>query len=351
LNEFRFRVSHNPSRNKLLNELEMKNHMHFYKLLCYFIAVLFYTSSCQNITANPVLGIVVLQKDEGALLSYWLEYHSRIVPLTNILVLDNYSEAPETIELLKSWATKGLHVLFGQGPYTKKGELTSQAYHRILRDVDVIIPLDMDELLFAYDGEKPVISKRKILSTLNEFWTQQNYSCLALQQYYVTAALSLNDTVETVGNFTSSVYDLGMAKKLGKAREIVQFDHGNHHVFFKCPNIRANNCQQNCSTGLGHLGLLHYHVSPEFVARRAVLDCVSFGYLPRGFTLEKAMANIEMVDKAYHKAKSRTVRGGHKLEQLWRYIHTGPAAFLPRSDRKLFEVGTLPEIIRKIESS
>jgi hypothetical protein len=320
------------------------------QLWFYFLLVfLFHIFSCGNTSGSPVLGVVTLQKDEGALLSYWLEYHSKIVDIHNMIILDNFSEAPETLQILDAWAAKGLHVLFYQGPYTQKGELTSQAYQQILPHVDVIIPLDVDELLFAYDGEQPIVSKSKILSSLNEFWTQQNYSCLGLQQFYLSAVMQVNQTLETTDHFTKNVYEMKMAKKIGKARKIQLFDHGNHNAFFRCQKIGQQNCRENCTTGYGHLGLLHYHsVGPEYVVHRAIKEAISFGYLPSNFTLENAKANIAIIEKACTVIHPR---GNHKLRELLRYVQTGPTALLTSTKHKFYSVDTLPEMIRRIEST
>jgi hypothetical protein len=317
-------------------------------LLYNILAALFLIVSFCNISADPVLGIVALQKDEDSL-SLWLEYHSKIVDVRNMIVLDNSSEDPRTIKILNTWTTKGLHVLYNQGPYEKKGELTSRTIS-LLAHVDIIIPLDLDEFLFAYDGEQPILSKHKILSTLNDFWNQQNYSCLGLQQFYSSAIMRANQTLETTEHFTKNVYDLKIAKKIGKTKEIVAFDHGNHNAFAKCPKPGHGTCKQNCTAGYGNLGLLHFHwVNPESVARRAVTVSIGRGFFPDNFTLEQAMANHELVFPMFN--RSGVLQGGHKLRELWRYIKTGPTAFLAPTKQKFIVLDPLPEMIRKIEST
>jgi hypothetical protein len=323
-----------------------------FNFIWFFLQVLYRTTSCHNVSGapsytHPIVGIVALQRDEGVLLTYWLEYHSKIVKLENILVLDNHSEAPETLNILESWATKGLKVMYYQGPYVKKGELTSQAFREILPQIDIIVPLDVDEFLFAFDGRQPIISKRKILSTLNDFWNQPNSSCLSLRQIYPNANLHGNETLETVDRFENEVLPLWFAKKIGKTKDGVHFDHGNHYAYFPCRSSHHHNCVRNCTSGYGQLGLLHYHyVNPEFVARRAIKDSVSFGYLPAGFTLEKAFAHKEMIQELANKSFD----GHHKVKELWAYISKGPMSVL-KPLNETFKVATLPEIVRKIESS
>jgi hypothetical protein len=322
-----------------------------FNLLCSFLTVLLYLFSSHCTSVDPVIGIVALQKDEVALLSYWLEYHSKIVKLENIVVLDNHSEARGTRQILHAWAAKGLHVLFHQGPYTKKGELTSQAFHLILPHVDVIIPLDLDEFLFAFNGDQPIVSKTKILSTLNQFWAQQKSSCMGLQQYYSNAIIRTNQTLETIDRVVFVMFEMNDAKKIAKARDAVQFDHGNHHVLLK-RHKGFWGYPENCTTGNGSLGLLHYHFSnPETVARRAVMDAVEFGNLPAGFTLEKAKANKEIVENANH--TFHALPGGHKLGEILRYIKNDPNSriFLTHPGERMYVIDTLPEIISKIGST
>jgi hypothetical protein len=267
-----------------------------------------------------------------------------------MIVLDNYSEDPETLEALRSWNEKGLHVLFNQGPYTQKGELTSKAYHEILPHLDVIIPLDLDEFLVAFDGEQPVVSKSKIYSVLKEFW-QSNYSCLALPQYYPNGNFYVNDTVETIEYFKKDVYRLPVAKKIGKARDIVKFDHGNHHAFSHCPDNGRDGCSRPCASAYGQLGLLHYHwLNPEFLARRAVAVSVSRGFLPANFTLEKVMSNKEIIEDLVK--RNITERpGGHKIKEILRYITHKPETLVKSSHEGMFKVGKLPDMVRKIEST
>jgi hypothetical protein len=322
-----------------------------FHLLCSFLAVLLYLFSSHCTSVDPVIGIVALQKDEVELLSYWLEYHSKIVNLENILILDNYSEVRGTKQILKSWIKKGLHVLFHQGPYNIKGELTSKAFQQILPHVDVIIPLDLDEFIFAFNGDQPVVSKTKILLTLNQFWAQQESSCMGLQQYYSNAIIRTNQTMETIDRLVYDVYQINDAKKIAKARDVVQFDHGNHHVMLKRHNGFWG-YPENCTTGYGSLGLLHYHWSnPEHVVRRAIMDAVAFGNLPEGFTLEKAKANKEIVENANN--TFHALPGGHKLGEILKYIRSDPNSpiFLTPSHHRVYVLDTLSEIISKIGST
>lgn len=65
---------------------------------------------------------VTMTKNEGDILNYWLEYHSALFGVRNIVVLDNYSADNTTIGLLRAWKRRGVRVAYKQGPYDAMGD-------------------------------------------------------------------------------------------------------------------------------------------------------------------------------------------------------------------------------------
>jgi hypothetical protein len=315
--------------------------------------ILFRIIYSQN-APRPVLGIVALQKDESLMLPSWLEYHSRIVPLENILVLDNFSEDPETLNILKAWKKKGLRVLYNQGPFAIKGSIISRAYHNVMPHVDIIIPLDADEFVVAFDGEQPVISKKKIYSYLSEFWNHSKYPCLALQQYYSNAAMRATDTLETIEYFQKVFYPRHDAKKIGRARDISKFDQRNREVFFpSCLDETNVTCHlpHACAASFGHVGLLHYHwVNPEVLARRAVRISIARGFFPPGYTLEKAKASKEMIKNMTQVHTDLNTPGFLELQDVWNYVSLGPTAGLPKTTLGMIKLETIPQFLKLLDN-
>ena len=214
-----------------------------------------------NENNNVSFGIVTFINNEHDILPGWLRYHSSFTPLQNIVILDNNSTEP-TIDTLRAWEKKGIRVLYEQGPYSEKGTLTIKAIKEYLAHVDVIIPLDADEILTAFDGQELIFKKSFMLERLKEF-SESNHSCWALQQYFPSKVYSSNETLENIQYFNRTEYSVHNAKKIVKNQDLVGLDHGSHH-----PTIRG---RKPCESVLGKLGLLHYHNrNPKLTVLRAL---------------------------------------------------------------------------------
>jgi hypothetical protein len=208
-----------------------------------------FLSLIRETLCHPVVGIVSMMHNDYEMLEYWLQYHGKIVGLENIVILDNESNI-QTREILYQYSGKGLKVIYHQGPYAKKGDLTAQAFFNHLHNIDIAVPLDGDELLIAFDGKQPIAKKDIILENLKYFWESKSV-CWALQQYYSSKVSSINDTISTLKYYAPHVYPVGPAKKLFRLEALVTLDHGNHS-----PKLRYGNCSASAE---GRIGLLHFH--------------------------------------------------------------------------------------------
>ena len=263
---------------------------------------------------NPQFGIVMMIHDDDDILPYWLRYHSKILSLNNIVVLDNFSGS-KTLQILKEWEDKGLRVLYDQGPYSLKGNLTLTAFRSHLPYVDVAIPLDSDEFLVAFDGSKPIINADAILEKLEEFYYLKA-SCWGLQQYYTSLNFDMNDTISTIRYFHPAIYPLQIAKKIIRMNVLVELDHGSHH-----PRLSRG----NCVSAINEFGLLHYHHrSPFLTVQRALNDVIGFGYLPDNVIVQ----NLSRFQDNLQDLTSTHPQGEHKIRQLLQFIQFGYSGLL-----------------------
>eukprot|EP01040_Poterioochromonas_malhamensis_P024101 gene24101-29739_t len=116
--------------------------------------------------------------------------------------------------ILQTWSQeRQLKVVWDQGPYSAKGNLTYNAFQRYLGDIDIALPLDSDEFLVAYNRSQPVFSRSAIIDELQNFWLNQT-ACWAFQQYYTTLMLSLNDSLKSIRYFHRNIYAVNTAKKM-----------------------------------------------------------------------------------------------------------------------------------------
>jgi hypothetical protein len=284
---------------------------------------------------NPIVGIVSMQKNEADILPYWLEYHSKLFGAENIVILDSFSSG-ETLKILEEWAKKGLKVLYNQGPYAAKGNLTLQAFHDKLSYADIALPLDGDEFLVGFNNSFPVINKTKILSEMKYFW-ESNSPCWGMPQYYNAVNLNTSDSMETIQYFSPKQYTVHAAKKLAKLKFLVYLDHGGH---------TARVYHGTCTSSLDRVGLLHYHFrNPKVTATRALNDVMGFGWLPSNLTLDTVMPYKETL---FNLSKIKRA-GSHKVRELYNYLRKGTGAFKRKYRPQFIKVGNITEFLRLID--
>eukprot|EP01040_Poterioochromonas_malhamensis_P002327 gene2327-2473_t len=293
----------------------------------------------QQINRHPRVGIVMMIHDEEDLLPYWLRYHSAIVGVENIVILDQRSKSEKTQLILRTWSQeRQLKVLWDQGPYSAKGDLTYSAFQRYLSNIDIALPLDSDEFLVAYNESKPVFSSNLILDELRNFWENKT-ACWGFQQYYLSLQLSLNDSLKSVHYFYPSEYLSHNAKKMIRWENLRALDHGSH-----TPTLSNG----SCVTAFNHLGLLHYHFrNPLITVERALNDAQGFGYLPSNVTLETLKEYRSHLDELV----KRRVDGSHKIHQLLKYLDKGlPGLLHSNPVASLLDLFTIDDIVHKIEA-
>eukprot|EP01040_Poterioochromonas_malhamensis_P014206 gene14206-15706_t len=295
--------------------------------------------SQDNRYPRPKVGIVMMIHDDEDLLPYWLRYHSAIVGVENIVILDQKSKSEKTQITLHTWnEIKKLKVLWNQGPYSAKGNLTYNAFQRYLGDIDIALPLDSDEFLVAFNGSQPVFSRNAIVDELRNFWLNQT-ACWAFQQYYSSLQLSLDDSLKSVHYFHPAIYTVQNAKKMIRWENLKALDHGSH-----TPTVSNG----GCVTALNHLGLLHYHFrNPLTTVERALNDVLGFGYLPSNVTVETLKDHRPKLDELM----KRGVDGNHKIQQLLKYLDKGlPGLLHTNPVESLLDLFTIDDIVRKIEA-
>lgn len=106
------------------------------------------------------IACVMMQKNETALLGPWVEYHAALCGIENLYVLDNGSNHPKTLELLRVFEQRGLNVNYehiGRSAYAHRESIVTEVFRALGESAryDFIFPLDCDEFLACHrqDGE------------------------------------------------------------------------------------------------------------------------------------------------------------------------------------------------------
>lgn len=102
------------------------------------------------------IAIIMMQKNEGAMLKDWVEYHSSYVGKENIYIFDNGSTDQFTLKLLKSYEMAGYSIDYSKNQkehFIKKGAVILDKI-RELEKIDkytYFFPMDCDEFLACID--------------------------------------------------------------------------------------------------------------------------------------------------------------------------------------------------------
>ena len=102
--------------------------------------------------------LVVFQQNEEDLLADWISYHGRIFGFASIYVIDHNSTSLPVLNFLSFAERLGVTIIPFDGPFVMKHQLLTDTMHGILdkhSDVDMVIPLDVDEFIVARDVDAP----------------------------------------------------------------------------------------------------------------------------------------------------------------------------------------------------
>ena len=107
----------------------------------------------------PAIALILMQKNEGALLRSWFGYHVRFTLPHHIHIVDNGSSDPVTIAVLKSLEQAGANVDYSRNSsadYQKKHEIVQKVVLKLQKagQFDFVIPLDCDEFLACISSER-----------------------------------------------------------------------------------------------------------------------------------------------------------------------------------------------------
>ena len=121
------------------------------------------------------LHLILMQKNEGKLLSAWIRYHAKIAEYQDILVIDNGSTDPETLEVLASAEQHGIVVdrnFSSKSDFDNKHNIIFKKIHDAQKTgkFDFIFPLDADEFLVATSENGEVfVNYESIASELRNY--------------------------------------------------------------------------------------------------------------------------------------------------------------------------------------
>jgi hypothetical protein len=278
--------------------------------IVYFMIGLLYFTVRLSESSHPLVAIVTFIHDERDILEYWLQFHSQIVGVKNMAVIDNLSPN-ETLSILKKWEKRGLHVIYGFDDYLKKGPKITETFHKIFPHHNLAIPLDIDEFIVAINEKgSPVISIQAIHRQFQSLY-HSKFNCFQARYIFNNCNRSPNDTMEDIQDFgwkLGSEYLQKHRKRFFRLKNLQNLDHGNHFGTF------TGSCTEDV-----HVAYLHYHNRNMLLkVEHAIRDMIEFGHLPKDTTPANLSAH-----RVYRLANSSGVTGFHKIIELRKYVEFG----------------------------
>lgn len=146
--------------------------------------------------------VYCMQKNEEDILESWILYHSYLFGMTNIYIIDNFSNKT-SLDILHKYEQKGLHVS-QQPDYALKGVYLYELIKQTQELCDLAIPLDLDEFVAMVDLNNMVESRKIKLAS----------ACMSFNhQYYVTkypqVLTEAHNPTESFHHFITKGYSFG----------------------------------------------------------------------------------------------------------------------------------------------
>lgn len=272
---------------------------------------------------------VCFQKNEREMLANWLSYYSAIFGEGQLLVLDNGSSDKLTLDILRQWEDKGVHVHYNVAPYSRKAYLILDNVRYAFPKAKILIYADADELLVAYhqvnEMIKPTFMKSAIFKELALFDDDKKAGALLMLPSFTSVPTSTDSTLATVNLFQRFFYSPNHCKVLYKLSAVKKLDHGNHYA-----HIRTGYKSEVTL----NLGYLHYHNrNPLQTVKRAIRNAIGLRQLPSGTTIETLAHHKSLIHLL---ASNQHTQGYKKLKELSDYLTFGISAlFINASSTEL----------------
>jgi hypothetical protein len=117
-------------------------------------------------TGKSSIMIFCFVQDEYQLMKHWIPYHSDLVGMKNIMIIDHGSNE-ETKSLFDGFASKGLQVYdAGAFPFTEKEMVLSRVMGKF-KHYGFLVPMDSDEFLCLHTEDRMDCSKTGILKAFD----------------------------------------------------------------------------------------------------------------------------------------------------------------------------------------
>lgn len=265
------------------------------------------------------IAILMMQKNEGELLSKWVAYHSYLVGHKNLYIYDNGSTNQNSIEELHLLEKRGIHVIRDKNKkfdYENRGNIFCEKIKEldVSANYDFYMPIDCDEFLAVTDDDGNISCDTHSFKYTLSMHSNDDELLMIDSQYY-------NSSVSPIW-FNRQPY----RKCFFRQNTITKLDQG-----FHWGQVSTSNKEKK--TNVVHF---HFHNKPYEIAKlharekltgrianfnhETLVNYKGAGFHLRRFFLENEQQYISQQTKLKH-LKSRSFY--HKLTELginWPFI-------------------------------
>lgn len=259
-------------------------------------------------SANKILKIVLMTKNEKHLLRPWVKHHGNIFGYENLYIIDDSSD----VAILNYYL--GLKQI-GVKVYNNKSNLSNLVYHinavfnEIKSSCDFLIKLDTDEFIGVYNPKNNAVSicKHTILNEFNNLPINGNkYKCS-----YIINSLPTKENDNPLDNVYFTQPYKTTFKTFFFSKTYLHCDLGSHEGSVVAPYDSSHYNETN-------LLIIHYHNQKceTFIdnCRKAM---VSHGYISAGDNYFRQFEKLKNIN-------SKVCQSGHKVKIYLDYLFDPP---------------------------
>ena len=248
-------------------------------LLTVLWVLLLFLCCCQHIYSRQDAASIIIaaiNKNNDDILDYWLQYHTYIFGIKNILLLDQ-SRQPEAARVLRKWEARGLKVLWNQLPPTSRRAALYNKTFEVFPNADVLMQMEVHEFITHLNEDKTLAvntSKKDIIKHITKRFKREegDYPCFQFCLAYIAVPTSISADVNSSHLFAPTVKKEYQCKLLSNHMRAISTG-------------KAGGLGKECMQDDKFLAFRNYYFrSPIRTVKLAVADLVRYNYLPVGTT-------------------------------------------------------------------
>ena len=258
--------------------------------------------------------IVTLTKNEYDLIEDFLIYHSSIVGIENIVIVDNGSDDERVLKTYETYKAKGLTVeTDSERGMMSMAQIVTDAMTRHKDECTFLMPLDTDEFIFfprLDSTESKKATFEAILKGVDEDVSVLRYSAFWGSIADSTSGDYVDYKHSRPARSITKFHDQGWDKLIVRASEFVSITQGNHHAVVTGGSALKVD-----------LGLLHFHETGAARKKeRCIMSMKGYSQMDLDGYHSVLKGDLWLQLRYVDYIIAQQVFGGHRVEQYRTFL-------------------------------